>query len=59
MDRPNYERLVEWFTYNMPMEMRHKLMAELPVEYHKLNPDVDPAIILAAVRRAITHAGDK
>jgi len=30
------EMLVRWFEFNMPMEMRHKLMNELPEYYNQM-----------------------
>lgn len=58
-ERPNYERLVEWFTSNMSMGTRRKLMAEMPMEYHLLYPDVDPGVIAEVVRQTLAETTPK
>jgi hypothetical protein len=47
--------LVRWFTYRMDQETRGDLMAERPVQYAKLAPGVDPAILAAAVTRGVNR----
>jgi hypothetical protein len=43
------ERLVDWFTYSMPMDQRHRLMADMPLVYARLFPGVRPAAVTEEV----------
>jgi len=53
------ERLVEWFTYSMPMDQRHRLMAEMPVLYAKLFPGVRPSAVTAEVAVGIERVREE
>jgi hypothetical protein len=39
------EVLAEWFLYHLSLEQRHKLMAELPLIYSRLYPDVAAEVL--------------
>lgn len=51
--------LVRFFTYTMGMDQRGKLMAEMPLVYAKLYPDVDPEIIVQKVRYQMMNKEEK
>ena len=48
------ETVLEFLLHHMDQETRGKLIARMPVEYHKLFPSVAPEILLDRVRAAVT-----
>jgi hypothetical protein len=45
--------LADWFLTHMPMDMRHRLMAEMPVTYGAMFPGVAPDVITERVGQRI------
>jgi len=49
LDIHETEVLAEWFVYNLSMDQRAQLMAELPVIYGRMCPTVSPSRIASFV----------
>lgn len=50
------EIIARWFLYRVKPEQRRQLMADLPQVYSRMYPDVDQAIITAAVARGMAQS---
>jgi len=53
LDTRQVRDLADWLMYRLPMNLRHRLMGELPGIYAAMFPDVDSEIIAGYVGKSI------
>lgn len=49
------EVLAEWFMWKLSMEQRHNLIAEMPLIYSRMFPDVSPTLMGDYVKTRINR----